>query len=129
LGCHLQHSIPIGFYYAKWSEKLLFHLVNAFKPERSHSRTSSRSRTPSPKIAPASTRSAGDPSRSPNPPERHLKSPTIASSSAATGDTSIEEARRHYAEENLNDIRGKRAAIFVETKDGLLTKKDKTVFW
>ncbi len=26
LGCHKLHSIPIGFYYAKWSEKLHFHL-------------------------------------------------------------------------------------------------------
>jgi hypothetical protein len=37
---------------------------------------------------------------------------------------SIEEA-----EEALNDLRKKRAAIFDETKDGLLTKKDKAVFW
>ncbi len=37
---------------------------------------------------------------------------------------SIEEV-----EANLNDIREKRAAIFDETKDGLLTKKDKAVFW
>ena len=37
---------------------------------------------------------------------------------------SIEEA-----EANLNDLREKRAAIFDETKDGLLTKKDKAVFW
>jgi hypothetical protein len=129
LGCHSLHSILIGFYYAKWSEKLLFHLANnlanAYKPERSHSRTSSsRSRTPSPKMAPASTRSAGDPSRSPNLPERHSKSPKIASSSAAGRDMSMEEA-----EENLNDLRVKTAAIFDETKDGLLTKKDKAVFW
>ena len=33
------------------------------------------------------------------------------------------------AEANLNDIREKRAAIFDETQDGLLTKKDKAVFW
>ncbi len=33
------------------------------------------------------------------------------------------------AETNLNDIREKRVAIFDETKDGLLTKKDKAVFW
>jgi hypothetical protein len=33
------------------------------------------------------------------------------------------------AEANLNDIREKRAAIFVETKDGLLAKKNKAVFW
>ncbi len=39
---------------------------------------------------------------------------------------SIEEA-----EEALNDLREKRAAIFDETKDGLLslTKQDKAVFW
>jgi hypothetical protein len=33
------------------------------------------------------------------------------------------------AEANLDDIREKRAAIFDETKDGLLTKKDKSVFF
>jgi hypothetical protein len=93
LGCHSQHSIPIGFYYAKWSEKLQFHLARALKQDRSHSRTSSsRTRTPSPKMAPASTRSSGDPSRSPNPPDRHIKSPTIASSSAAARVKTIEEA-------------------------------------
>jgi hypothetical protein len=27
LGCHKLHFIPIGFYYAKWSEKLHFHLA------------------------------------------------------------------------------------------------------
>jgi hypothetical protein len=42
----------------------------------------------------------------------------------STRDMSIEEP-----EANLNDIREKRAAIFDETKDGLLTKKDKAVFW
>ena len=29
LGCHKLHHIPIGFYYAKWSEKLHFHLAKA----------------------------------------------------------------------------------------------------
>ncbi len=33
------------------------------------------------------------------------------------------------AEANLNEVWEKRAAIFVETKDGLLKKKDKAVFW
>jgi hypothetical protein len=163
LGCHSLHSIPISFYYAKWSEKLLFHLANAFKPERSHSRTSSScSRTPSPKPsskgAPTSARSAGDPSRSqssregsPEPNtypalhprvrkyhmekdakerETRLKGetnsyePKIASSSAAGVDMSIEEAA-----ENLNDLKMRRAAIFSETKDGMLKKEDKAVFW
>ncbi len=125
LGCHTQHSIPIGFYYAKWSEKLHFHLSKLRKQERSHSSASSlRSRTPSPKMAPTSTRRARDQSYSPNPPELHPKSPKIVSSSAAGRVMSIEEA-----EENLKDLRVKRAAIFNETKDGLLTKKDKAVFW
>ncbi len=38
LGCHSQHSIPIGFFYAKWSEKLHFHLARAHRQERSHSK-------------------------------------------------------------------------------------------
>ncbi len=149
LGCHSLHSIPIGFYYAKWSEKLQFHLANAFKPERSHSRTStSRSRTPSPKPSPkaasTSALSAGGPSRSqssrepsPDPntyteratrlkgkPDPH--EPKIASSSAAGVDIdmSIETAP-----ENLNVLRRRRAAIFSETKDGMLTKEEKDVFW
>ena len=29
LGCYNFHHIPIGFYYAKWSEKLEFHLERA----------------------------------------------------------------------------------------------------
>ena len=62
--------------------------------------------------------------RSPNSPERHPRPPKIASSSAAGADTSIEEA-----EVALNNLREKRAAIFDETKDGALTKKDKAVFW
>jgi hypothetical protein len=33
------------------------------------------------------------------------------------------------AEDNLKDIRLRRAAIFDETKDGMLRKEDKTVFW
>ena len=37
---------------------------------------------------------------------------------------SIEEAQVA-----LNNLREKRAAIFDETKDGALTKKDKAVFW
>ncbi len=157
LGCHKQYSIPIGFFYAKWSEKLHFHLSKLRKQERSHSSSSSsRSRTPSPKGAPTSTRSAGDPLRrlsSPEPnthPALHPRTrnyymekdakardtrlkgeaknmsyePKIAFSSATGVDMSIETA-----EDNLNDLRLRRAAIFDETKDGLLRKEDKAVFW
>jgi hypothetical protein len=100
LGCHKQHSIPIGFYYAKWSEKLHFHLSRPRKHGRSHSTISSaRTRTPSPKMASA-------PTHRPNPPGQHIRSPTIAASSAAAG--AIEEI-----EENLNKIREKRAAILM----------------
>jgi hypothetical protein len=108
LGCHSQHSIPIGFYYAKWSEKLHFHLAKAGRPERSLS-TASRTRTPTPSSTPA-------PVRSPSPMQ-DIKSLTIASSSAAPVDMTTEEAVR-----NLDQIKEKRTAIFVDTKDGLLTK-------
>ncbi len=50
--------------------------------------------------------------------------PKIASSSAAGVDMSIETAL-----ENLNDLKMRRAAIFSETKDGMLKKEDKSVFW
>ena len=35
LGCHKLHSIPIGFYYAKWSEKLRLQLERARRQDRS----------------------------------------------------------------------------------------------
>jgi hypothetical protein len=73
-------------------------------------------------MVPTSTRSERVSSR--HPPERHLKSPKIASSSAAGIDMSIEQA-----ENNLNDLKMRRAAIFSETKDGMLKKEDKAVFW
>ena len=118
LGCHAQHSIPIGFYYAKWSEKLHFHIdrIRAHKPTHSSS-LSSRSRTPSPATV-----------REPRSEARlmHKMTSKIASSPAAGVDMSIETA-----EDNLNDIKLRRAAIFDETKDGRLRRdstQDKTVF-
>jgi hypothetical protein len=111
LGCHSQHSIPIGFFYAKWCEKLHFHLARANRLCSPSITSSTRTRTPSPTPAPVSSSSPS-------------VAPTIASSSAAIRGMSIEEA-----EAKLNDIREKRAAIFVETKDGLLTKKEIAVFW
>jgi hypothetical protein len=110
LGIHSQHDIQIGFFYAKWCEKLHFHLARANIQGSPSTASSTGSRTPSPTPAPQSS-------------SRTSVEPTIASSSAATS-VSIKEA-----ETNLNDIREKRVAIFDETKDGLLTKKDKAVFW
>jgi hypothetical protein len=126
LGCHKQYYIPIGFFYAKWSEKLHFHFsrIRAQKPTYSSS-SSSRSRTPSPKAASTSTRCAGVSSRS--SPERQLKSPKIAASSAAGGVTySVEEG-----EDALKVLMETRASIFDDTKDGLLSlsKHHKAVFW
>jgi hypothetical protein len=123
LGCHKQYSIPIGFFYAKWSEKLHFHFsrIRAQKPTYSSS-LSSRSRTPSPRAAPASTRSAGVSSSSSKPHESK-----IAASSAAGGVTySIEDG-----EDALKVLQETRAAIFDDTKDGLLSlsKHHKAVFW
>ena len=117
LGCYKQYSIPIGFFYAKWSEKLHFHLSRIQKQERgpSSASSSSRSRTPSPRTAPTSTRSARE------------KSPTMASSPAAGGITySMEES-----EDALKVLQEARAAIFDDTKDQLLsvTKHHKAVFW
>ncbi len=121
LGCHSQHSIPIGFYYAKWSEKLHFHLAKAGRQDRSRSNTS-RIRTPTSSPAPV---------RSPSPPVQEIKSPTIAPLSAAhdmtiddIDDMTIEEVEKH-----LDELKSIRAAIFVDTSNGKLTKKDKAVFW
>ncbi len=132
LGCHKQHPIPIGFFYAKWSEKLHFHLSKLRKQERSHSSaSSSRSRTPSPKGAPTSTRSAGDPLRRPispepnNYPALHPKARKyhMEKDAAAREARLKEESRSSYgpkiasssaagvdmsietAEDNLNDLR------------------------
>jgi hypothetical protein len=73
LGCHKLHHIPIGFYYAKWSEKLHFHLARAGRQDRSLSSTS-RTRTSTPSPAPA---------RSPSPPVKETRSPNIPPLSAA----------------------------------------------
>ncbi len=74
-------------------------------------------------MAPTSTRSARDSSRK----VRQPKSPNIAASSAVGGVTySIEEG-----EDALKGIQETRAAIFDDTKDGLLSlsKHHKAVFW
>ncbi len=116
LGCHTQHFIPIGFYYAKWSEKIHFHVSKFRKQDRSPSSGSSvRSRTPSPRTAPTLARGARE------------SSPKMASSSAAGVSTySIEEGV-----DALKVQQETRAVIFDDTKDGLLTlsKHHKAVFW
>jgi hypothetical protein len=116
LGCHKQYSIPIGFYYAKWSEKIHFHLSKFRKLGRSPSLGSSGpSRTPSPRTAPTLTRGARE------------GSPKMTSSPAAGVVTySIEEGV-----DALKVLQETRAAIFDDTKDGLLTlsKHHKAIFW
>jgi hypothetical protein len=126
LGCHKQYSIPIGFFYAKWSEKLHFHLSKLQRQERGLSlkeqrqqrglsleSSSSRSRTPSPRKAPPLSRSARE------------TSPTMTSSPAASGSTYEE------AEEGIRFLQEARAVIFDDTMDRelSLTKHHKAVFW
>ncbi len=81
----------------------------------------SRSRTPSPRMAPASTRVTRDSSRM----VRQPRSPNIAASSAASVTYSIEEG-----EDALKVLQETRATIFDDTKDGLLSlsKHHKAVF-
>ncbi len=120
LGCHNQHFILIGFYYAKWSEKLHFHLARAGRQDRSLSSTS-RTHIPTPSPAPM---------RSPSPPANDTKSPNVAPLSAA-GNASIDnidDMTIADAESKLYELRLLRAAIFDETSNGKLKKKDKTVF-
>jgi hypothetical protein len=115
LGCHKLHSIPIGFYYAKWSEKLHFHLstygVRKAREQRSLSATSTTTRTPTPE-------------RSHSP---YTRSSHIVPLSAAV-DTSIDKTVPD-AEDKLDELRVLRAAIFDDTLDRNLTKKDQAVFW
>ena len=112
---------PYGFYYAKWSEKLHFYLERAGREDCSLSSTS-RTRTPTPSLAPA---------RSPSPPVKDTKSLNVAPLSTAE-DASIDDIDDRTiedAENSLDELRLLRAAIFDDKSDGKLTKKDKTIFW
>jgi hypothetical protein len=115
LGCHNLQHIPIGFYYAKWSEKLGFYLTKAGKRDCSLS-SASKTRTPTP-----------SPVRSPRP-IKALNIPPLAAAedldiSIDNIDDSIDINLR------IDQLRSLRTAIFNDTSDGKLTKKDKAVFW
>ena len=119
LGCHNLHHIPIGFYYAKWCEKLLFHLARAGKQDRSLSSTS-KTRTPTP-----------SPAQSPSPSGKEVQprniQPLAAALDVSTDD--IDDSTIDDVTRSIDQLRLLRAAIFNDTSDGKLTKKDKTVFW
>jgi hypothetical protein len=85
-----QHSIPIGFYYAKWLEKLNFYIEQLSKEG---------SRNPSP--------SAQSASNTPVPTPQKPSSSSIASSSAANLGT----------HESMRSLTEKRAAIFDDRED------------
>jgi hypothetical protein len=115
LGCHNRQHIPIGFYYAKWNEKLEFYLAKSGTQDRSLS-SASKTRTPTP-----------TPERSPRP-IKALNIPPLAAAedldiSIDSIDDSIDITLR------IDQLRSQRAAIFNDTSDGKLTKKDKAVFW
>ncbi len=104
LGCYNFHHIPIGFYYAKRSEKLEFHLARAGRQDRSLSSTS-RTRTSSPSPVQA---------RSPSPPGKEAKSPNIQPLAAAL-DASIEGIDDSIIDDairSIDELRSLRAAIF-----------------
>ncbi len=120
LGCHSLHCIPIGFYYAKWIEKLHFYLERAGREDRSLSSTS-RTRTSTPSPAPV---------RSPSPPVKDTRPSNIPPLSAA-GDVSIDDIDDLTitdAKNSLDELRRLRAAIFDDTSNSELTIKDKVVF-
>jgi hypothetical protein len=115
LGCHNLQHIPIGFYYAKWSEKLGFYMARGGKQDRSLS-SASKTRTPTP-----------SPVRSPRP-IKALNIPPLAAAedldiSIDSIDDSIDITLR------IDQLRSQRTAIFNDTSDGKLTKKDRAVFW
>ena len=96
-----QHSIPIGFYYAKWLEKLDFYIGQLSKDvSRNHS-------------PPAKSTSS-----TPVPTPQKSSSSSIASSSAATLVT----------QESMLPLMEKRAAIFDDREDHQLKVKDRSVF-
>ncbi len=96
-----QHSIPIGFYYAKWLEKLNFYI-------RQLSKDASRNNSPPAKSA------SGTPVSTP----QKSSSSSIASSSAANLVT----------HESMQSLMEKRAAIFDDREDHQPMVKDRSVF-
>ncbi len=69
--------------------------------------------------------------RSPSPPGKVLQSPNIQPLAAAL-DASIEGidvSTIDDATRSIDELRLLRAAIFNDTSNGKLTKKDETVFW
>ncbi len=100
--CYNQHSIPIGFYYAKWLEKLNFYIEQISKEV-------SRNNSPPGKSA----------SNTPVPtPQKTYSSSSIASSSAANLVT----------HESMPSLMEKRAATFDDREDNQLKVKDRSVF-
>jgi hypothetical protein len=94
-----QHSIPMGFYYAKWLEKLDFYIGQLGKDvSRNHS-------PPANSSTPVQT------------PQKSSSS-SIASSSAANLVT----------HESMRSLMEKRAAIFDDREDHQLKVKDRSVF-
>jgi hypothetical protein len=96
-----QHSIPIGFYYAKWLEKLNFYIGQLSKEV-------SRNLIPPAKSA----------SNTPVPTPQKSSSSSIASSSAANLVT----------HESMQSLMEKRAAIFDDREDHQLKVKDRSIF-
>ncbi len=102
--CYNQRSIPVGFYYAKWLEKLNFYTGQISKEVNRNNISSS----PPGKSA----------SSTPVPTPQKSSSSSIASSSAANLVT----------HESMQSLMEKRAAIFDDRDDHQLKVKDRPVF-
>jgi hypothetical protein len=102
--CYNKHFIPIGFYYAKWLEKLNFYLG---QPKGSPSRKS---------VSMESQRN----STTPIPTPQNISSSSIAYSSAANLAT--------HGHESMQALMEKRVAIFDDRDDDQLKIKDRSVF-
>jgi hypothetical protein len=99
--CCNQHSIPIGFYYAKWLKKFNFYIGQI-------SKEISRDISSPGKSA----------SNTPVPTPQKSSSSSIASSSAAN----------LVMHESMQSLMEKRAAIFDDREDNQLKFKDRSVF-
>ncbi len=99
--CYNQHSIPIGFYYAKLLEKLNFYIGQISK-----------------EISRDDSSPGKSASNTPVPTPQKTFSSSIASSSAAN----------LVVHESMQSLMEKRAAIFDDREDNQLKVKDRSVF-
>ncbi len=156
LAIHNRDFIPIGFYYAKWLEKLRFHLDNREEERHSSSSSSDSSRSSqrsqlsraedgakikqqrSPKRLKVDNinNSTCAPSMKPPNQEQHMRGKDYISHAdrllmqraEREADKMTSSSAAAPRKETLNELRLKRAAILDDRADTKLGLKDKAVF-